>query len=58
MLRHEVSAADSFLPARVLPHENFARRVEICGYLFESDLLGKDELTHNLKLVDGLSYLF
>jgi len=47
-----------FCPLEILPRENFARRVEIRDHLFESDLLGKDELTHNLKLVGGLSYLF
>jgi outer membrane beta-barrel protein len=46
------------LGARVLPAEDFAVRVEMRDYLFESDLLGENELTHNLELVGGMSYLF
>jgi len=46
------------LGVRVLPGEDFAVRVEMRDYLFESDLLGENELTHNLELVGGMSYLF
>ena len=46
------------LGVRVLPGEDFAVRVEMRDYLFEADLLGENELTHNLELVGGMSYLF
>lgn len=46
------------LGVRVLPAEDFIVRVELRDYLFESDLLGRNELTHNLELAGALSYLF
>ncbi|HEX9812130.1 MAG TPA: outer membrane beta-barrel domain-containing protein [Burkholderiales bacterium] len=43
---------------RVLPADWLAVRVEMRDLLFESDILGKNELKHNFELVLGLGVYF
>lgn len=43
---------------RVLPTDSFAVRVEMRDMLFESSLLGKNELKHNFGLMIGLAAYF
>jgi outer membrane beta-barrel protein len=56
---NEKTTAFNFgIGVRVLPKDWFAVRAEIRDLLFESDLLGKNELKHNFELTLGLSVYF
>jgi len=56
---NESNTAFNFgIGVRVLPTRWLAVRVEMRDMLFESDLLGENELKHNFQLMLGLAAYF
>jgi outer membrane beta-barrel protein len=43
---------------RVLPTDQLSVRLDMRGYIFETDILGESELTFNSELTAGLGYYF
>lgn len=52
------TAYDFGIGIRVLPKDWFSARFEIRDHMFSSDLLGKNELTHNFEMTLGLAAYF
>ena len=52
------TAYDFGIGVRVLPKDWLSARFEIRDHMFSSDLLGKNELTHNFEMTLGLAAYF
>jgi outer membrane beta-barrel protein len=52
------TAYDFGIGIRVLPKDWFSMRFEIRDHMFNSDLLGKNELTHNFEATLGIAAYF
>jgi outer membrane beta-barrel protein len=52
------TAYDFGIGIRVLPKDWFSMRFEIRDHMFASDLLGKNELTHNFEMTLGIAAYF
>lgn len=52
------TAYDVGIGVRVLPKDWFSARFEIRDHMFSSDILGKNELTHNFEMTLGLAAYF
>ena len=51
-------AYDFGIGIRVLPRDWLSARFEIRDHMFSSDLLGKNELTHNFEMTLGVAAYF
>jgi outer membrane beta-barrel protein len=51
-------AYDFGIGIRVLPKDWLSARFEIRDHMFSTDLLGKNELTHNFEMTLGLAAYF